>query len=109
MTVGDLVTAEDLLATAANNGILPARRGRRGRRSSRQDWFSLEQVVVASPSMKQIFTLAVTLGEADRATVLITGETGTGKEIVARAIHLSSPRANQPLVVVNCGAMPKDL
>ncbi|MFQ6671975.1 MAG: sigma-54 interaction domain-containing protein [Candidatus Tectimicrobiota bacterium] len=109
MTAEELLTAEDLLATAANNGIFPARRGRRGRRSSRHDWFALEQVVVASSSMKQIFALAKTLGAADRATVLITGETGTGKEIVALAIHLSSPRSDQPLVVVNCGAMPKDL
>jgi transcriptional regulator with GAF, ATPase, and Fis domain len=44
-----------------------------------------------------------------RATVLITGETGTGKEVVARALHLASPRAQFPMVVVNCNALPENL
>lgn len=79
------------------------------RRALQREEFSLEEVVVASPSMMEVFELAGTLGRADRATVLITGETGTGKELVARAIHRSSPRFDQPLVVVNCGAIPKDL
>ena len=44
-----------------------------------------------------------------RSTVLITGETGTGKEMVARALHMASPRAHLPLVSVNCSALPENL
>lgn len=44
-----------------------------------------------------------------RATVLVTGETGTGKECVAQAIHVLSPRSTKPFVVVNCGALPDSL
>lgn len=44
-----------------------------------------------------------------RATVLISGETGTGKEVVARALHMASPRAHLPMVAVNCSALPENL
>ncbi|MFQ6671679.1 MAG: sigma-54-dependent transcriptional regulator [Candidatus Tectimicrobiota bacterium] len=79
------------------------------RRALQEDEFSMADVVVASPAMEKVFELAKTIGRADRATVCITGETGTGKEIVARAIHHASPRSSQPMVVVNCGAIPKEL
>ncbi|MBS1961013.1 MAG: sigma-54-dependent Fis family transcriptional regulator [Bdellovibrionales bacterium] len=46
---------------------------------------------------------------ATESTVLITGESGTGKELIARAIHEKSARANQPMIIVNCGAIPSDL
>lgn len=79
------------------------------RRALQKDEFSKEEVVVVSPAMTKVFEMAATLGRTDRATVCITGETGTGKEVVARAIHLASPRSSQPMVVVNCGALSKEL
>jgi len=57
-----------------------------------------------SISMRQIFGLLERLGPTD-ATVLIGGETGTGKDVLARAIHQSSPRKNKPFLVVDCGAV----
>jgi transcriptional regulator with GAF, ATPase, and Fis domain len=58
--------------------------------------------------MKQIAQV-IRLVAARRCTVLISGETGTGKEMAARAIHLASNRSNRPMVSLNCGAIPENL
>lgn len=60
------------------------------------------------PGLAQIFKLARLVGPR-QTTVLITGETGTGKELVARGIHQISPRSKNPFVVVNCAAIPEQL
>jgi transcriptional regulator with GAF, ATPase, and Fis domain len=68
-----------------------------------------EQALVGeSPAMRQICHIIRIVGPR-RATVLITGETGTGKELAARALHLAGPRARHPFVAVNCSAMPENL
>ena len=61
-----------------------------------------------SPSMQKIYHLLETIKESD-STVLISGETGTGKELIAHTIHSNSSRKNGPMISVNCGAIPKDL
>ena len=58
--------------------------------------------------MRRIRQIVRIVGER-RATVLVTGETGTGKELVARALHLSGPRRRSPLVAINCAAVPDNL
>jgi two-component system response regulator AtoC len=58
--------------------------------------------------MNSIFQMMEKVARVD-GTVLITGESGTGKELIARAIHFKSPRKNNPFIVVNCGAIPRDL
>jgi transcriptional regulator with GAF, ATPase, and Fis domain len=65
-------------------------------------------LVGSSPALLRMVEVIRLVG-GRRATVLISGETGTGKEMVARAIHLSSPRASQALVTVNCNALPENL
>ncbi len=67
-----------------------------------------EGLVGTSPPMRRVAELIRTVGPTD-ATVLLRGETGTGKELVARAIHRSSPRRERPFVSVNCTAIPRDL
>jgi transcriptional regulator with PAS, ATPase and Fis domain len=61
-----------------------------------------------SPAIQNVFKTIEKVSQTD-STVLITGESGVGKELIARAIHESSPRANKPMVVVNCGAIPSEL
>ena len=65
-------------------------------------------LIYASPSMARIADLIATVAPSD-ATVLIQGETGTGKELVARAIHQHSGRRQQPLIKVACAAIPETL
>ena len=62
----------------------------------------------ASPAMRHVLELVQNVAQSD-STVLVTGESGTGKEVVARAIHAASPRRLNPMVVVNCGALPEGI
>jgi DNA-binding NtrC family response regulator len=64
--------------------------------------------VVRSPAMRQVFDTVARLANS-MIPVLIYGETGTGKEVVARALHTRSPRRSKPLLCVNCGAIPEQL
>jgi formate hydrogenlyase transcriptional activator len=67
-----------------------------------------EEIVGASPALQAVLALVAKVAPTD-STVLITGETGTGKELIARAIHKHSPRAARSFVSVNCAAIPPSL
>jgi len=68
----------------------------------------LESLVGSDHRMRKIYETMATVA-ATRATVLITGESGTGKSLIARAVHHASPRKDKPFVEVNCGALPESL
>jgi DNA-binding NtrC family response regulator len=73
--------------------------------SSEERW---GRALGASPAMRRIFALLPRLAQSE-ATILLEGETGTGKSLLAEAIHEASPRARSPFVVVDCGAIPPTL
>ena len=69
---------------------------------------ALQDMARASPSLAPLLASVVVLARSE-APVLISGETGAGKELLARAVHYLSPRADRPWVPVNCGALPAEL
>jgi len=73
-----------------------------------KDRFLFEGIIAKSPKMLKIIELVKTVAPTN-ATVLITGETGTGKEVVARAIHHQSKRRNKPFIATSCAALPESL
>jgi len=70
--------------------------------------FMFEEIVGSSPALKTVLSSIVKVAPTD-STVLITGETGTGKEVIARAIHKGSQRAGQAFISVNCASIPSSL
>jgi len=91
--------------------VFEDRRARERRRRAAEDAasrYQLDQLVGHDPRMIEIYKLVGQLA-ANRASVLIRGETGTGKELIARAIHFNSPDAAEPFVPVNCTALPTTL
>ena len=67
-----------------------------------------EEIVGTSPRLQAVLARVTKVARTD-ATVLITGETGTGKELIARAIHKRSDRSDRPFVSINCASIPRDL
>jgi DNA-binding NtrC family response regulator len=77
-------------------------------RSYLKDKYRFENMIGVSLAIQKVFELIEKVADTN-ATTLITGESGVGKELVARAIHFNSSRRDKPLVVVNCGAIPEAL
>jgi DNA-binding NtrC family response regulator len=67
-----------------------------------------DNIIGQSPAMEKIFELIPEVAQSN-SSVLLTGETGTGKELVAKAIHAKSPRSHFPFIPINCGAIPDSL
>ncbi len=108
LCLGPEMTPEELAG-----GIRDAARYQRDRRTAlygteraREPWRRF--LVGESRAMQDVMQVIRLIGPR-RSTVLISGETGTGKEMVARAIHMASPRSHLPMVAVNCSALPENL
>jgi len=69
---------------------------------------AFKDIIGQSPSMKKIFRIVEKVAGSD-TTIMLTGETGSGKGVIARAIHECSPRRGKPLIQINCGATPEGL
>jgi transcriptional regulator with GAF, ATPase, and Fis domain len=78
------------------------------RLNERLEAYRFGEIVGTSPPMQAVFRKVEKIAPTD-ISVLITGETGTGKELIAREIHNRSPRAGKPFVTINCGAIPANL
>lgn len=77
-------------------------------RKTLEQRFGFESIIGRSGALTAVLDIAARAART-ASTVLIEGETGTGKELLARAIHVASPRKEGPFVTINCGAIPKDL
>jgi len=76
------------------------------RQDGQQDW---ERLLIGDSREMRLISHVIRMVSGRRATVLITGETGTGKELAARSLHLAGPRCRGPWVAVNCSALPENL
>ena len=78
-------------------------------RRERTRQFNFDQIIGQSPAMTEMITLARKVAESEASSVLLQGESGTGKDLVAKAIHYSSRRADAPFLAINCAAIPATL
>jgi len=100
----------DLMATLRRASEMLALRVRvRGDVERAKGRYDFGRVVTGNPAMRAMLEMAKKAAEADHTTILVLGESGTGKGVLARAIHYASPRASQPLLELNCAALPENL
>ncbi len=78
-------------------------------RRERAQQFSFAQIVGESQAMREMLALAHKVAESEVSSVLLQGESGTGKDLVAKAIHYHSSRAEHPFIAINCAALPGTL
>jgi two-component system response regulator AtoC len=101
---------DDLMTTLQRAGEMLSLRVRvRGAVERAKGQYDFGRVVNHNPAMRSMLEMARKASESDHTTILILGESGTGKGVLARAIHYASPRASMPLLELNCAALPENL
>jgi DNA-binding NtrC family response regulator len=78
-------------------------------RQEQQARFSLDRVVAESAAMRAVLDMVARVSSSGASTVLLQGESGTGKDLVAKALHYTGPRAERPFMAVNCASLPEQL
>ena len=78
-------------------------------RGERARQFSFDQILGQSPAMREMLNIAQKVAESEVSSVLLQGPSGTGKDLVAKAIHYQSARADGPFIAINCAALPSTL
>jgi len=108
--IGKPINLEEL-QVAIRNGIEANRLRKEVNlfRRERAQQFSFDQIVGESPAMREMLALAHKVAESEVSSVLLQGESGTGKDLVAKAIHYHSSRVDHPFVAINCAALPGTL
>jgi DNA-binding NtrC family response regulator len=108
--IGKPINLEEL-HVAIRNGIEASRLRREVNlmRRERSQKFSFDQIIGQSPAIREMLAMAQKVAESEVSSVLLQGESGTGKDLVAKAIHYHSNRAEGPFVAINCAAIPGTL
>ncbi|MBK6724576.1 MAG: sigma-54-dependent Fis family transcriptional regulator [Acidobacteria bacterium] len=108
--IGKPVRIEELRVTLRNAAETRELRREVDRvRTASKLGFSFEEIIGESETMKKAIDLARRVAASDVGSILLNGETGTGKDLFARAIHYASERANAPYLAINCAALPANL
>ena len=108
--IGKPIDLEEL-HVAIRNGIEAGRLRKEVNlfRRERAQQFSFDQIIGQSPAMREMLAIARKVAESEVSSVLLQGESGTGKDLVAKAIHYQSNRSEGPFVAINCAALPGTL
>ncbi|MEQ1606276.1 MAG: sigma-54 dependent transcriptional regulator [Pyrinomonadaceae bacterium] len=108
--IGKPVRIEELRVTLRNAAeTRTLRREINQVRSANKRGFTFEEIIGESEAMKKAIDLARRVAVSDVGSILLNGETGTGKDLFARAIHFASERADAPYLAINCAALPANL
>lgn len=108
--IGKPIRLEELRVTLRNaSETRSLRREVKHARLERSRNFGFDQIIGESSAMKKSVDLAQRVAASDVGSILLNGETGTGKDLFARAIHSASERANSPYLAINCAALPANL
>jgi len=108
LEVYELANTNAELADALAEANERLRAENRSLRREVQERYSFEGIIGEAPSMQKVFDVTEKVAQTD-ASVLLSGETGTGKDLLARAIHYTGPRKQRRFVAQNCGALPETL